>query len=112
MSALAEENETDILGGLSWDRKHTLLVALLREAMHLNGDTGLLPVEDEDGRPFGYYVPPKAAAELFQANGPKLSPDESREAEVARRDRAGAIPISRAAAEFRRMADELRSRTP
>ena len=104
--------EAETLRGMSWDRKHALLVALLREAMRLNGDTGLLPVEDEDGRPFGYYVPPRAAAELFLANGPKLSPDEARAADAARRDKAGAIPISQAAAEFRRMADELRSRTP
>lgn len=112
MNAVAESTESGLLRGLSGDRKHALLLALLREAMELNGDTGLLPVEDEDGRPFGYYVPPKAAAELYRTAGPAFTPDQEREADGLARDTPGAIPISEAAAEFRQQAAELKSKAP
>ncbi len=44
------------------EEKQAVFLALLREALQYNGDTGLLPVEDENGKAFGYYVPQKAAA--------------------------------------------------
>ena len=112
MTAVAEWPETDTLRGMTWGRKQALLLALLREAMALNGDTGLLPVEDEAGRPFGYYVPPKAAAELYRETGPSFSPEEEQELDGSARDIGGAIPISQAAAEFRRRAAEWKSKTP
>ena len=68
---------------LSPDEKQAVFLALLREAIQINGDTGLLPVEDEEGNPFGYYLPPKAVAARAEALLPKLS--QEREAELARR---------------------------
>ena len=50
--------------GLSPEDKQVVFLALLREALEFNGDSGLLPIEDEAGKPFGYYVPPKAAQTL------------------------------------------------
>jgi hypothetical protein len=44
------------------EEKQAVFLALLREALQYNGDTGLMPVEDENGKAFGYYVPPKVAA--------------------------------------------------
>jgi len=73
----------DYVRGLSPEDKQVVFLTLLREALQLNGDTGLLPVEDEDGKPFGYYVPPKVAAERADALLPKITPE--REAELARR---------------------------
>ena len=49
-----------------------LFRSLLREAMQSHGDTGLLPIDDEEGKAFGYYVPPKAAAEQFRSLLPTL----------------------------------------
>ncbi len=46
------------------DEKQAVFLALLREALQIHGDAGLLPIEDEDGTPFGYYVPPTAAKAL------------------------------------------------
>ena len=68
---------------LSPDDKHIVFMALLREALEMNGDTGLLPIEDEDGRGFGYYVPPKAAEARYKLYGPQLTEEE--EAELDRR---------------------------
>lgn len=68
---------------LSPEAKQAVFLALLREAVEENGDTGLLPVEDEDGNPFGYYLPPKAVAARAEALLPH--PSAEREAELARR---------------------------
>jgi hypothetical protein len=89
--------------------KQAVFLALLREALQLNGDRGLMPIDDEEGKPFGYYVPPKAAEELFKLNGPQLPAEQ--EAEIDRRihHREAAIPMADAIAEFKREAD---ARTP
>lgn len=55
------------------DNKHAVFIALLREAIELNGENGLLPIDDESGQPFGYYVPPKAAAEQVLRSVPAQS---------------------------------------
>jgi hypothetical protein len=65
------------------EEKQAVFLALLREAIQLNGDTGLLPIEDEDGNPFGCYLPPKAIAARAEALLPKMS--QEREAELAKR---------------------------
>jgi hypothetical protein len=44
--------------------------------MQSHGDTGLLPIDDEEGKAFGYYVPPKAAAEQFRSLLPILKPKD------------------------------------
>lgn len=56
--------------------KQAVFLALLREALAETGDTGLLPVDDEDGRPFGYYVPPKAAAAYLKVFPPALAEEQ------------------------------------
>jgi hypothetical protein len=53
-----------------------VFLALLREALAEAGDTGLLPVDDEDGRPFGYYVSPKAVAAYLKVVPPELSAEQ------------------------------------
>jgi hypothetical protein len=50
--------------------KHAIFMALLREAVGLNGENGLLPIEDEKGESYGYFVPPKAAADLVRRSVP------------------------------------------
>ena len=70
---------------LSPEDKETIFLAILREALEINGDTGLLPIEDEEGRGFGYYVPPKAAEDRYKLYGPQLTEEE--EAELERRIR-------------------------
>lgn len=74
---------TEYVRTLSPEEKQAVFLALLREAIQINGDTGLLPVEDEEGNPFGYYLPPKAVAARAESQLPKLS--KEREAELARR---------------------------
>jgi hypothetical protein len=87
--------------------KQAAFLALLREALEENGDSGLLPIDDEQGKPFGYYVPPKAAEELFRLHGPKLS--EEREQEIDRRIKSlhPGIPIDEVIADFKRQLAEL-----
>jgi hypothetical protein len=55
---------------LDADQKHAVFMELLREAVELNGELGLLPIEDVNGESFGYFVPPKAAAELARRTLP------------------------------------------
>ena len=86
--------------GLSLEDKGRVLLALLREAMEDNGDAGLMPIEDEDGKPFGYYVPPKAAAELYRLEGPQLT--EERERELDQRIGQRGIPVAEVIADFKR----------
>ena len=63
----------DYVRGLPQGEKQLVLVALLKEAVHLNGEKGLLTIDDENGKPFGYYVPPKTAEEHFRMMAPVLS---------------------------------------
>lgn len=57
------------------EAKHAVFLALLREALQFNGESGLLPIDDEDGRPFGYYVPPPAAAARADAFAAQMPPE-------------------------------------
>lgn len=94
---------------LSPDDQHALFLALLREALALNGDTGLLPVEDEDGRMFGYYVPPKAAEEIYRLHGPQLTEEQEREIDARFTGHyPDAIPIEEFIADLKRQVAELR----
>src|SRR5437899_10688037 len=79
------QSPVEYVKGLPPEDKQAVFLALLREALQINGDRGLMPVEDEDGKSFGYYVPPQIAAAHAQATEPKLTPE--REAELARRQR-------------------------
>jgi hypothetical protein len=72
----APVSAVDYVRALSPEEKQAVFLALLREALAENGDTGLLPVDDEDGKPFGYYVPPKAAAAYLKVTPPALSSDQ------------------------------------
>lgn len=73
----------EFVRALPAEAKHVVFLALLREALEDNGDEGLLPIEDEDGNPFGYYLPPKAVAARAAALLPAVGAE--REAELARR---------------------------
>ncbi len=44
---------------LSLEDKQAVLVALLREAIQINGNDAPMPIEDESGQSMGYYLPPK-----------------------------------------------------
>ncbi len=71
MTATAEPPVTKPLSPVEYVRrlpgedKQAVFLALLREAVSWNGDAGLLPIDDEDGRPFGYYVTQKVAQERW-----------------------------------------------
>jgi hypothetical protein len=58
------------------EEKQAVFLALLREALQYNGDTGLMPVEDENGKAFGYYVLPKASEKHFRSLVPVLTPEQ------------------------------------
>ena len=82
---LSEASLLESVRALSPEDKQVVFLTLLREALEINGDTGLLPIDDEEGRSFGYYVPPKAAEERYKLYGPQLT--EAEEAEIAERVR-------------------------
>jgi len=67
----------EFVAALAPDDKHAVFLALLKDALSANGDSGLLPVHDEAGQPFGYYVSPKAA-EAASARVWEDMPDEVR----------------------------------
>jgi hypothetical protein len=96
------------VAGLADADKHAVLLALLREALALNGDTGLIPIDDETGCPFGYYVPPKAADEIYKAHGPKFT--EAEEEEIDRRlaNPGPAVPIQDVIDDLKRELADLR----
>lgn len=104
---LSEASLLESVRALSPEDKQVVFLALLREALEINGDTGLLPIDDEEGRSFGYYVPPKAAEERYKLYGPQLS--EAEEAEIAERVRnpGPAIPLSDVIVELKRELAEL-----
>jgi hypothetical protein len=91
------------------EEKQAVFLALLREALTENGDTGLLPVDDEDGKPFGYYVPPKAAAEIAEHELPKLTPEREKELAERLARLNTAVPISQVIAEFKQQAERLQN---
>jgi hypothetical protein len=62
--------------GLTPEDKQAVFLALLREALQYNGDAGLLPIDDEAGKPFGYYVPPRASEVHFRTLAPVLTADQ------------------------------------
>ena len=70
---------TEYIRTLPPEEKQAVFLALLREALQFHGDTGLLPIEDENGMPFGYYVPPTAAKSLSDQAWHEM-PTEVREA--------------------------------
>lgn len=92
------------------EEKGKVLLALLREAMEDNGDAGVMPIDDEDGKPFGYYVPPKAAAAIAERELPKLSPERERELRDRLTQLHTAIPMSQAIAELKLLEENLRTR--
>jgi hypothetical protein len=57
---------TELVRAMGPEDKQAVFLFLLREALALHGDRGLLPIEDESGQAFGYYVPPKAAHRLSE----------------------------------------------
>ena len=102
----------DYVKALPPEDKQAVFLSLLREALAENGDAGLLPVDDENGKPFGYYVPPKAAAEMAERELPKLSPEREREMADRLTRLHTAVPIEQAVAELREQAERARQTQP
>lgn len=96
----------DYVKALPPEDKQAVFLTLLREALAENGDAGLLPVDDENGKPFGYYVPPKAAEALFRRYGPQLSEEQEQEIDERIAARRG-IPVAEVIADFKRQLAEL-----
>lgn len=66
---------TELVQAMSPEDKEAVFLALLREALQRNGENGLMPIEDEDGRPLGYYVPPRAAQFLTDQQWAEMPPE-------------------------------------
>lgn len=75
MSTATINSAAEYIQSLSPDAKQRVLIQLLREAVEHN-DTGLLPIEDEEGKAFGYYVPPKAMAGHSRVLLPALTQED------------------------------------
>lgn len=93
---------------LPGEDKQAVFLALLREAISMCGDTGRVLIDDERGKPFGYYVPPKAAAEG------ELLPDPSPEhaAELDRRAQARGLPATEVIADLKARLAALQQQSP
>ena len=76
MNATATPTAVDYVRGLPPQDKQAVFLALIREIIQVNGEKGLIPVDDEHGLPFGYYVPAEAAAAMADRELPKLSPEQ------------------------------------
>ena len=92
------------------EEKEAVLMLLLKELIEINGGEGmiLLNMETED---LGIYLPPKAAAALFERpGGPELTPEQEIEmaARMSRLDQ-GSIPIEQAIEELRQKEMALRA---
>ncbi|MBY0513111.1 MAG: hypothetical protein K2P78_04270 [Gemmataceae bacterium] len=62
-AAEPKSSPAEYVRALPPEDKQAVFLALLRELIEINGGgTGLISIDDEDGRPLGYYVPPDAAA--------------------------------------------------
>ncbi len=97
---------------LSDDDMHGVLVALLRTAMERYGETTLIPVDDEAGRPWGYFVPPRAVDALYQVNGPGLTEEEEQELDRRLANPGPTVPLSDAIATLKsRLANLRRQRS-
>ena len=97
----------EFVRSLQPDEKQVVFLTLLREALAENGDTGLLPIDDENGKSFGYYVPPKAAEELYRLRGPKLSEEREQELDQRLKSLHPGIPAEVVIADFKRQLAEL-----
>ena len=67
---------------LSLEDKQAVLVALLREAIQINGDDAPMPIEDESGQPMGYYLPPKPV-ERPRKTRPNATPEQQTSVQLA-----------------------------
>ena len=97
-----ETSVVEYILALPFEAKQVALLTLLREAMETNGDTGLLAIDDEHGNSFGYYVPPKAAAERATRYGPKLTVEQEIEFEQRIETHGTAVPLSEVIADLKR----------
>ena len=104
-TARAEE----LVNSMPPEEKEAVLMLLLKELIEINGGEGmiLLNMETED---LGIYLPPKAAAALFERpGGPEFTPE--RKAELAERMMRldESIPIEQALEELRQQELNLRA---
>lgn len=90
----APVSPVEYVRGLSPEDKDRVLVALLKEAIEIQGGRGLIPIYDGD-EDLGYYVPPAAADERFRLYGPKFTPEQWAEidARMERAEQEEGIPL-------------------
>jgi hypothetical protein len=112
MSATATPTPVDYVRGLPPQDKQAVFLALIREIILVNGEKGLIPVDDESGLPFGYYVPPEAAAAIADRDLPKLTPEREQELRERMTRLRTAIPISQVIAELKQQAEQLQKQQP
>ena len=86
---------------LSLDDKQAVLVALLREAIQINGDDAPMPIEDESGQSMGYYLPPTPTKLQVENVGPRLTTEEQTKIEQRLHHLDDAIPIREVIADFK-----------
>ena len=104
----APVSPVEYVRSLSGEDKQAVFLALLREAISMCGDTGRVLIDDENGKPFGHYVPPKAveASELL----PDPTPEQA--AELDRRSRAPGIPATEVTADLKARLAALQQQSP
>jgi hypothetical protein len=78
MSTATPPTAVEYVRALPPDDQEAVLQFLLTELIRINGGTGLIPFEADDGKSLGYYVPPAAAAELRE----RLIPPPSAEGDA------------------------------
>ena len=112
MNATATPTAVDYVRGLPPQDKQAVFLALIREIIQVNGEKGLIPVDDEHGLPFGYYVPAEAAAAMADRELPKLSPERQRELGERMTRLHTAVPMSQVIAELKQQAEQFQKQQP
>jgi hypothetical protein len=78
MTATDVNNPVEYVRNLSPEDQDQVLLTLLREAVRIYGNMGQIPIKDEEGKPFGYYIP-QGASEYRTARFIAEMPPEVRE---------------------------------
>lgn len=96
--------------GLPVEDQEDILIFLIKEMIRVNGDNGLILVRTET-EDLGYHVPPKAAAAIFEAYGPKFTPEQWAEFDERAKRVHEARPAAEVVAELRAQAEAMRRQT-
>lgn len=71
---------------LSAADKSAALVELLADVWRAHGGTGVIPLRDSNGEPYGYFVPPIATKERIEAMVARMTPEERARGQQALQD--------------------------